>query len=98
VLGDGSLWALSTPGHTPGTAAYLANTTEGPLLFVGDNSHTRWGWERGVTPGTFTADHAANAESLARLRALSAAFPEMTVIMGHDLPGEGTGVEAIGGR
>jgi hypothetical protein len=51
-----------------------------------------------VTPGTFTADHAANAESLARLRALSAAFPEMTVIMGHDLPGEGTGVEAIGGR
>ncbi len=84
VLGDGSLYALAAPGHTPGSTAYLARTPEGPVLFVGDNSHTRWGWDHGVTPGTYTADHDANGRSLAALRQLAAAHPALRVEVGHE--------------
>src|SRR5256885_1452309 len=45
VFGDGSFYAMHMPGHSPGSTAYLARTTKGPVLFVGDCSHTIWGWE-----------------------------------------------------
>lgn len=97
VLGDGSLWALATPGHTPGSTSYLARTTEGPVLFTGDTCHTRWGWDHGVTPGHYTADHEANARSLAALLALAGEVPGLRVYVGHELDGEGTGVDDMGG-
>lgn len=93
VLGDGSLWAIWVPGHTPGSTAYLAMTTTGPMLFTGDCSHTIWGWEHGVEPGDFTDDGPQNAASLDQLRQLVAAHPEVRVWVGHELDGEGTGVE-----
>ena len=83
VFGDGSLWAFHVPGHTPGSVAFLVRTAEGPRLLVGDNSHTRWGWENGVEPGTFTADHERNAESLRWLRTFAEGHPEMEVFLGH---------------
>lgn len=83
VFADGSFWAIWTPGHTPGNTAYLARTPRGPVLFAGDNCHTRWGWENEVEPGSFTADHAQNAESLARLRRLVERHPSIDVRLGH---------------
>ncbi len=83
VFGDGSFWALWTPGHTPGSTAYLARTAKGPVLFTGDTSHTVWGWENEVEPGTFTADQAQNADSLARLRRLVKEHPAIDVRLGH---------------
>lgn len=95
LVGDGSIWALHTPGHTAGSTAFLVNTTEGPALYTGDTCHTRWGWEHGVTPGTFTEDHEANAESLRLLRGLEDSLPGLQVWVGHELDGDGTGVHAI---
>lgn len=83
VFGDGSLWALWMPGHTPGSVAYLARTTTGPVLLVGDTCHTAWGWNHDVEPGDFTADHARNAESLGQLRRLVAEHPQIVVRLGH---------------
>jgi N-acyl homoserine lactone hydrolase len=83
VFGDGSLWALSTPGHTRGSTAYLARTSKGPVLLTGDTCHTVWGWENDVEPGSFTADHPANVESLARLRTLVREHPAIDVRLGH---------------
>ena len=83
VFGDGSLWALWVPGHTPGSAAYLARTTRGPVLFVGDTSHTSWGWTENVGPGSFTGDHPKNVESLERLKRLVSEHPEIDVRLGH---------------
>jgi glyoxylase-like metal-dependent hydrolase (beta-lactamase superfamily II) len=83
VFGDGSLWAIHTPGHTPGHTAYLARTTDGPVLMTGDNSHTRWGWEHGVEPGSFAGDRPRAIESLKRMRALAAEHPKMSVRLGH---------------
>lgn len=83
VFGDGSLWGIWTPGHTPGSMAYLARTTTGPVLFTGDTCHTRWGWEHDVAPGTYTMDAEANRAALAALKALVADHPEIEVRFGH---------------
>jgi glyoxylase-like metal-dependent hydrolase (beta-lactamase superfamily II) len=83
VFGDGSLWALHTPGHTAGSTAYLVRTPSGPVLLTGDTSHTVWGWTHDVEPGDFTADHAANRQSLERLRRLAREHPNISVRLGH---------------
>ncbi|HET9452044.1 MAG TPA: MBL fold metallo-hydrolase [Aggregicoccus sp.] len=83
VFGDGSLFALWTPGHSAGSTAYLARTPTGPVLFTGDTSHTAWGWEHDVEPGEFTGDHALNAKSLATLRTLVKEHPAISVRLGH---------------
>jgi N-acyl homoserine lactone hydrolase len=83
VFGDGSLWAISVPGHTPGSMAFLARTPHGPVLLTGDACHTAWGWEHGVGPGTFSDDVAKSAGSLARLEALVARHPGVEVRLGH---------------
>ncbi len=83
VFGDGSFWAIQVPGHTKGSNAYIARTANGPILFTGDTSHTAWGWEHGVEPGSYTADHDANRESLLRLKKLADEHPQMQVRLGH---------------
>lgn len=99
LFGDQSVWALHVPGHTPGSLAFVVRSTEGPVLLVGDTSHTTWGWQQGVTPGEFTADHADNTRALQGLRALSARHPNMRVQLGHqELPTESLASGAFSGR
>ncbi len=83
VFGDGSFWALWTPGHTPGSTSYLARTARGPVLFTGDVCHTRFGWENDVEPGSYLDDRGQAIESLARLRRLWREHPAMDVRLGH---------------
>jgi glyoxylase-like metal-dependent hydrolase (beta-lactamase superfamily II) len=88
VFGDGSLWALYVPGHTPGSTAYLARTPRGPVLMVGDACHTAWGWDHGVEPGTFSKDQPLSAESLGDLEALVRRHPNIDVRLGHQPRGQ----------
>jgi len=88
VFGDGSLWALHVPGHTPGSTAYLARTPNGPVLMVGDACHTSWGWEHGVEPGTFSKDQPLSAESLGDLENLVKRHPSIDVRLGHQPRGQ----------
>lgn len=83
VFGDGSLWAIHAPGHTPGTTAYLIQSEQGPVLLTGDVSHTAWGWNNGVEPGTFSHDQVRSAKSLARLRSFADKHPSLDVRVGH---------------
>ena len=83
VFGDGSVFAIYVPGHTAGSTAYLVRSTTGPVLLVGDTSHTQWGWEHGVEPGDFTRDQARNRVNLLKLKALVARHPGMQVRLGH---------------
>lgn len=85
VFGDGSLWAIWLPGHTPGTIAYLARTPSGPVLLAGDASHTAWGWKHGVEPGTFSEDPAQTADSFARLQRFVKKHPDIDVRLGHQV-------------
>ena len=83
IFGDGSAYAISVPGHTPGSVAYLIRTTQGPVLLTGDTSHTRWGWEHTVEPGDYTVDQARNLENLKKLKALVERHPTISVRLGH---------------
>jgi glyoxylase-like metal-dependent hydrolase (beta-lactamase superfamily II) len=88
VFGDGTLWALHVPGHTPGSTAYLARTPSGPVLMVGDACHTSWGWDHGVEPGEFSQDIEQGAESLAELEALVKRHPRIDLRLGHQPRGQ----------
>jgi glyoxylase-like metal-dependent hydrolase (beta-lactamase superfamily II) len=83
VFGDGSVWALHVPGHTPGSTAFLVRTPDGPHLLIGDVTHTRWGWENGVEPGSFSHDPPASAVSLEKLKALADEVEGIEVHPGH---------------
>jgi N-acyl homoserine lactone hydrolase len=83
IFGDGSVWAIHSPGHTPGATAYIARTTMGPQLMLGDTTHTKWGWENGVEPGTFSTDIPQSVTSLNRLIKLAKANPRVQVHPGH---------------
>ncbi len=83
IFGDRSVFAIQTPGHTLGSTAYLVRTPRGPVLLTGDTCHTRWGWEHGVEPGSYTRDAARNLASLRQLKALVARHPQIEVRLGH---------------
>jgi N-acyl homoserine lactone hydrolase len=83
IFGDGSVWALHVPGHTPGSTAYLARTPNGPVVFTGDACHTSFGWEHGVEPGTFSLDQPESEASLTQLTALARRHPRLDVRLGH---------------
>jgi N-acyl homoserine lactone hydrolase len=83
VFGDGSFFAIQSPGHTPGSLAFVARTPTGPVLLTGDTCHTRWGWDHGVEPGTFIDDREHNRKNLLALKALSERHPKTIVKLGH---------------
>lgn len=83
IFGDGSVFALWVPGHTPGSTAFVARTPDGPVLLTGDVCHTRWGWDNHVGPGTYSADREAGSASLEALHALVDRHPGMDVRLGH---------------
>lgn len=84
IFGDGSLFALAVPGHTPGSTAYLVNATTGPQLITGDAFHSREAWtgERIEATG-FEPDLPQIHASQRALRALAAQIPNLSVHPGH---------------
>jgi glyoxylase-like metal-dependent hydrolase (beta-lactamase superfamily II) len=88
VLGDGSVWYLSLPGHTPGAAAVLVRGTDGPWLFVGDtawvDAHLHEASRPWLTQALVDADRRALAESLAWARTVKAMCPSLQVVAGHE--------------
>ena len=83
VFEDGSVFAISVPGHTQGSIAFLIRTTQGPVLLTGDTCHTRWGWEHTVEPGDFTEDNERNLKNLKSLKNLVTNHPQIDVHLGH---------------
>lgn len=86
IFGDGSIFAVRAPGHTPGSTAYVVNAIDGVHLITGDAIHTAAGWrgER-VEYITFDPDRARAWETLAQLQALAQAMPGIIVHPGHQV-------------
>ncbi len=78
LLGDGSVRLLSTPGHTPGHQSVRVGLG---LVIGGDVTHFAAGLDDHRFP-LFADDHAAQAASAERLRALRDGGA--TVLPGHD--------------
>jgi N-acyl homoserine lactone hydrolase len=99
LLGDGSLWAISTPGHSPNHVSYLVNAQSGPVLITGDAAAYDAQLEHAIRPSSGVADQAAAIRSLASLRELRDRFPALCVIVGHETghaPRRGRGVRCAG--
>ena len=77
LLGDGSFWAISVPGHTDDDMAFLVNNAT-PPLFTGDASHFEWAFANGVAPRGWSAARTARGYvSLEQLRAFAKIYPEL---------------------
>jgi len=87
VFGDRSLIAIATPGHSRGHTSFLVNAVSGPVLLVGDASHTAFAFSHGIGPnGPTEADERIGQRSLERLRTFVARHPEVRVVYGHEAP------------
>ncbi len=86
VFGDGSLWAIATPGHSPGHISYLVHARGGPVLITGDAAAYREQLAHRIRParGVFDAD--AAARSLDQLALMAEQFPQVHVVVGHEAP------------
>jgi glyoxylase-like metal-dependent hydrolase (beta-lactamase superfamily II) len=89
LLGDGSIVAVPTPGHTPGSLSWLVSSAEGARwLFVGDAAWLRSGIDRPAHKGAMGRllddDVEEAGETLGLLHAYAKAHPEVRVLTGHD--------------
>ncbi|WP_168929553.1 MBL fold metallo-hydrolase [Nocardioides sp. GY 10127] len=83
LYGDGTLVALPTPGHSPGSVSLLVRRPDGPpLLLVGDLTYDCDRLERGALPGTGdAATQEASSRAVLRLRESE---PGLVVVPAHD--------------
>jgi len=84
LLGDGSLWAVWTPGHTPGHISFLINGMEGPILLTMDAAFIDENLERGVAPSDYTWDVKQAQESLDKIILFLRDYPQLRVVVGHE--------------
>ena len=83
-FGDGSLWAISVPGHTDDHIAFLINAPR-PVLLTGDASHFEWAFKVGVAPRGWNQAGTARAyQSLALLRDFARTYPSVRLVYGHE--------------
>jgi glyoxylase-like metal-dependent hydrolase (beta-lactamase superfamily II) len=84
VFGDGSLWAISVPGHTDDDVAFLLNGSTAVLL-TGDASHFEWAFKAGIAPRGWNQTGTARAyKSLASLRDFKRTYPSVKIVYGHE--------------
>ncbi|MGI0135273.1 MAG: MBL fold metallo-hydrolase [Candidatus Micrarchaeaceae archaeon] len=89
TLGDGEevlplITALSVPGHTPGSLAYIINGTDYDVIFVGDSAKNRGELVSGAVD--MTCDLMLSADSIRRIWDFWCRKPGTVVLPGHDLP------------
>ncbi len=82
-FGDGSLYAVCTPGHSVGHLSFLVLTKKGPLFLTGDASHTEKGFRLGIEPG-WVEDRNLAKQSLEKIIRFGKAFPSVKYIYGHE--------------
>lgn len=84
VFGDGSVFAIHVPGHTPGSTAYVVNAVDGVHLITGDTAHGRDAWlGTRIDRSAFDPDLQTLWHSLAQLKAVAADIPGLIVHPGH---------------
>ena len=86
VFGDGTLWAVSTPGHSRDHLAYLINTTPTPILIVGDAELTTWAMQDEILVSA--VDGARGKLEVQRsatmIRTFHATYPHVQIWFSHD--------------
>ncbi len=84
LLGDGSLWAILTPGHTKGHISFLVNGYDGPVFLTMDAAFIRENLDLGVAPSDYTRDAELAQETLEKIIKFSRIYPQVEVQAGHE--------------
>lgn len=84
VFGDGSLWAISTTGHSKGHLSFLINKKKRPVLILGDASLIKENVEYEVGPGFFSGNVEQAQSSLNKILTFINKYPKVKIIHGHD--------------
>jgi glyoxylase-like metal-dependent hydrolase (beta-lactamase superfamily II) len=85
VFGDGSLWAISSSGHSAGHVVFLINGIDEQVLYTGDACNDHYQFETGIGPGSYSSDLEGGQEVLERILLFKERYPEVKLVYGHDL-------------
>lgn len=84
IFGDGSFWAVSTPGHTKGHISYIINGKERQTLITGDICITKKGFELDVETGKFSSNIEEARKSFVKIKEFIKKYSFINVIFGHE--------------
>jgi N-acyl homoserine lactone hydrolase len=85
LFGDGSLWAISSSGHSAGHVIFLINGIDEQVLFTGDACNDHYQFETGIGPGFYSSDLEGGQEVLDQIILFKERYPEVKLVYGHDL-------------
>lgn len=85
VLGDGTLWAVSTPGHTRGHTSFIVNGCEGPTLLTMDAAFINDNIKLGVGPREYTWDVERAQKTLEKILDFLRDFHKVEFVTGHEM-------------
>lgn len=80
-FGDGSVFVVSTPGHSPGHVSVVLNAAAGPILLTFDAAHREANLKQEMPT---IGEYAPALKSVQRLKQMVDRFPAMRVIYSHD--------------
>lgn len=86
IFGDGSFWAIQTPGHRRGHVSFMVNGKQDVILLTGDACDIKLGFDRCVGPGFGSFDSIEAQRSLERLRDFAYTYKQVKVFFGHEIP------------
>jgi len=84
IFGDGSLWAIWTPGHTKGHISYLINGEKEQVLVTGDACLIKSSIKEKIGPGNFSEDIDKAQKSFDRILKFATKYPFVRLIYGHE--------------
>lgn len=84
LFGDGSLWAIWTPGHTPGHMSFLVNSQKEPIFLTMDAAFINENLECEVAPSDYTWNLEMAQESLERIVKFLDMYDQVSVRVGHE--------------
>lgn len=85
IFGDGSFWAIRTPGHTPGHMSFLINGQSSPILLANDACFINLGLEMGVGSSDYTDDILMAQTSLNNIVEFKRVYSNVEIKCGHEL-------------
>lgn len=84
IFGDGSFWAIYTPGHTTGHTSYIVNGKDTQVFITGDACISKKGFELGVETGKYSLNIKEGRESFLNIKEFIKKYPQLKVIFGHE--------------
>jgi glyoxylase-like metal-dependent hydrolase (beta-lactamase superfamily II) len=91
IFGDGSLWAVSTPGHTVGHMSFLVNSDKEPVFITGDACFFDRSLQEGIGPGKYSRNIEEAQQTLEKIDEFARAYPHIKRVYGHESAARGSG-------